>query len=200
MNYAEEVKQNLINNTVRLIAEGGFEKATTRAIAYGSTPEHGVKLNEAYIYRLFGGKEELYKEVFTLIDQAMANELAKYINGNETLIFDTKNELRHIFDKAWLLLMKNEMTVRCYVRYYHSVYFKGELLSIHRQIFKDVVARFSTLFKEEADVFEIMHSVFMSLLNFAERVYNGVLENRPDNVDHIFNVLYCAMMTYFNGK
>jgi AcrR family transcriptional regulator len=200
MNYAEEVKQTLINNTVKLISEGGFERATTRAIAFGNTSEHGVKLNEAYIYRLFGGKEDLYKEVFLLIDQAMSNELAKYIDGNAALIFDTKNELRRIFDKAWHLLLQHEMTIRCYVRYYHSAYFKGELLSTHRQIFKRVIDKFSPLFREEADVFEIMHSVFMSLLNFAERVYNGVLENRPDNVEHVFNVLYCIVSFYLKDN
>jgi hypothetical protein len=29
---------------------------------------------------------------------------------------------------------------------------------------------------------------------------NGELEDNEDSRKHIFNVLYCAMMTYFNGK
>ncbi len=200
MNYSEEVKQTLINNTVQLIAEGGFERATTRAIALGSTPQHGVKLNEAYIYRLFGGKEELYREVFSLIDQNFSSEICKFIDDNEGLGVDARTHLYPIFNKVWNLFMTYEMPLKCYIRYYHSSYFKEESIAIHGRNFKKVVDKFTMLFREEADVSEIMHSVFMSLLNFAVRVYNGILENRPDNVEHIFNVLYCITSYYLKDS
>ena len=48
------------NNTLRLVAEGGFEKATTRAIAGERREINNIKLNEAHIYRVFGTKENLY--------------------------------------------------------------------------------------------------------------------------------------------
>ena len=53
------------------------------------------------------------------------------------------------------------------------------------------------LFKEEADVASILHSVFTAMFDFAIRVYNGELEDNEINRPHIFNVLYCMMMTYF---
>ena len=57
-------REVFIKNTLRLVAEGGFEKATTRAIA-GERREIGnVRLNEAHIYRVFGTKENLLAEVF----------------------------------------------------------------------------------------------------------------------------------------
>ena len=56
---------------------------------------------------------------------------------------------------------------------------------------------FSPLFKEEAEVYAIMHSVFTMLLDFAIRVYNGEIEDNEINRPHVFNVLYCMMVTYF---
>ena len=63
--------------------------------------------------------------------------------------------------------------------------------------FEEIIKGFSPMFKEEADVCSIMHSVLTTLLDFAIRVYNGDLNDDDTNRPHIFNVLYCTMMTYF---
>ena len=81
--------------------------------------------------------------------------------------------------------------------YYYSIYFKGESLETHQKHFTSIVKSFNPLFKEEADVISIMHSVFTALLDFAIRVYNGELEDSDINRPHIFNVLYCMLATYF---
>ena len=59
------IRTALIENTTRLIGEGGFEKSTTNAIVHNGTSDIGIKLNEVYIYRIFGSKERLYAEVFS---------------------------------------------------------------------------------------------------------------------------------------
>ena len=63
-----------------------------------------------------------------------------------------------------------------------------------------MVHEFSPIFKEEADVPSILHSVFTALFDFAIRVYNGDLEDNEENREHMFNVLYCMMMTYFKDQ
>ena len=110
---------------------------------------------------------------------------------------DVRDRLYELFLKAWGFVLKNEERCRCYVRYYYSVYFTGESLKKHQRDFVSVIVSFQPLFKEEADVSAIMHSVFTMLFDFAIRVYNGDLENSEENRHHIFNVLYCMMMTYF---
>ena len=67
----------------------------------------------------------------------------------------------------------------------------------HQRHFDAIVERFRPLFIEEADVKTIMQSIFNALLDFAIRVYNKDLEDNEINRPHIFNVLYCMMMTYF---
>ena len=56
MKYEAEIKELLIENAIHLIAEGGFEKATTKALTYCGDQLPAVKMNEVYIYRLFGSK------------------------------------------------------------------------------------------------------------------------------------------------
>ena len=67
----------------------------------------------------------------------------------------------------------------------------------HRRQFAETINEFSSIFKEEADVTAILHSVFTALLDFAIRTYNGDIRDNEANREHIFNVLYCMMMTYF---
>ena len=199
MKCEADIKSLLISNAIHLIAEGGFEKATTKELTYYKGNLPGAKMNEVYIYRLFGGKESVYEAAFVYLD----NELYDVFQGGMKAIGDfgvhTKKKLYEFFLMAWNFVLKNEERLRCYVRYYYSVYFKGESLEKHNRHFDAIVESFSPLFIEEADVKSIMHSVFTALLDFAIRVYNGELENNDINVPHIFNVLYCMMMTYLKS-
>ena len=96
--------------------------------------------------------------------------------------------------------MGNEERCRCYVRYYYSIYFKGHSRAAHRKLFEGMVNEMAPIFKEEADVEAILHSVFTAMFDFAIRVYNNELEDSDINRPHIFNVLYCMMATYLKGS
>lgn len=109
----------------------------------------------------------------------------------------TKEKMYDFFLRAWRFILGNEERCRCYVRYYYSVYFKGASLEAHKTLFAEMVSRLAPLFKDEADVESILHSVFTAIFDFSIRVYNGELEDNEINRPHIFNVLYCMMMTYF---
>ena len=196
MKHEAEIKELLINNAIHLIAEGGFEKATTKELTHSGGAIHGFKMNEVYIYRIFGSKEKLYESVFSCLDNELFNAFRKgveIVGGFEEL---SKEKLYRFFTMAWNFIMGNEERCRCYVRYYYSIYFKGHSLFEHRKLFSAMISEFSSMFKEEADVLSIMHSVFIALFNFAIRVYNGELKNSDANTPHIFNVLYCMVATY----
>ena len=49
MNKETYIRKILIDNAIHLIAEGGFEKATTKNLAYYSEIPSGIKMNEVYI-------------------------------------------------------------------------------------------------------------------------------------------------------
>ena len=197
MKREAEVKELFISNAVHLIAEGGFEKATTKELAFygGSLP--GLKMNEVYLYRIFGSKEKLFEEAFLTLDGEFFEVLRASVEKVGGLEGATRDTLYAIFLDVWSFVLQNEVRCRSYVRYYYSIYHSGSSQRAHAARFEGVVKQWSVLFKEEADVTAIMHSVFIMLFDFSIRVHNGQLENDDVNRPHVFNVLYSMMMTYF---
>lgn len=196
MKYEAEVRELLIENTIRLIAEGGFEKATTRAITYSAPMPEGIKLNEVYIYRLFGSKERLYEEAFDRLDHELVYVLLSALKKVERFDEEPREQIRVIFSEVWRFLLDNEVRCRSYIRFYYSVYFRGVTLSAHNKLFSSVVGEFAPLFKEEADVKSVMHSILTTMLDFAVRIFNGDLADTKENELHIFNVIHSTVAMY----
>ena len=197
MKCEADIKSLLISNAIHLIAEGGFEKATTKELTHSGGQPPDFKMNEVYIYRFFGSKEKLYETAFVRLD---AELLQAFKNGVELVGGfggERKKKLSEFFTLAWNFILGNEERCRCYIRYYYSIYFKGTSLAAHKKLFDEIISGMRPIFKKEADVFAIMHSVFTTMLDFAIRVYNGAMEDSEENRTHVFNVLYCMMMTYF---
>ena len=200
MKREAEIKELLISNAISLIAEGGFEKATTKELAYygGHLPD--LKMNEVYIYRIFGSKEKLYEAAFIRLDTELFHAFMRGVDSIGGFCGNEREKLDKFFIKAWQFVIGNEANCRCYVRYYHSVYFKGYSMEFHQKLFSEMISGIAPAFKKEADTVSILHSAFTSLLDFAIRVYNGELEDNEENRKHIFNVLYCMMATYFDDS
>ena len=197
MRYESEIKELLIENAIHLIAEGGVEKATTKELTHcgGQLPD--FKMNEVYIYRFFGSKEKLYETAFVRLDTELFHAFKHGVEIIGGFDDSRKEKLESFFSMAWQFILGNEERCRCYVRYYYSIYFKGASLEAHRKLFAGMVDEMTPIFKEEADVSSILHSVFTALFDFAIRAYNGDLEDNDENRPHIFNVLYSMMITYF---
>ena len=201
MKREAEIRDILIENTIRLIAEGGFEKATTKEITHSGAAPEDFKMNEVYIYRLFGSKEKLYEEAFSRLDRELYTAmLAAVKTGFDAVEGATRDKFYALFLQIWSFLLQNETRCRCFVRFYYSIYFKGAALLAHKRLFDDLESFAAPIFKREADVSAILHCVFTTMLDFAIRVYNGDLEDSDINRPHVFNVLYCMMMTYFKEE
>jgi hypothetical protein len=197
MKREAELREALIANAIHLIATGGFEMATTKRLTHVGEGSSATKINEVYIYRLFGSKEHLYEASFVCLD----NELINAFRGGVAAVGDfrenTKERLFRFFMMAWSFILGNEERSRAYVRYYYSVYFRGSSREMHKKLFSGIVREMTPLFKGEADALAILHSVFTTLFDFAIRVFNGDLEDNDINRPHIFNMLYVMMAAYF---
>ena len=203
MKRETEIKELLINNAIHLIATGGFECATTKELAHSGGNLPDFRMNEVYVYRIFGSKENIYEAAFDRLDRELSGAC------REAFIMATKTEkdfspsmqerVFNFLESVWEFILRNEERCRCYVRYYYSIYFKGTSYEEHKRLFAGLVAEMTVAFKEEADVFAILHSVFITMLDFAIRVYNGEIMNDEINRPHVFNVLYCMMATYFKN-
>ena len=200
MKNGEVIRDVLLNNTIRLIGEGGFERATTKAIATADVSDSDIRINEVYIYRIFGSKEILYESAFLLLDQELLIAFKRGVQIVGGFEEDTKERLYEFFLRSWNFILGNEIRCRAYLRYYYSVYFKGRSLEEHRRHFEGIISEMKPIFKDEADVAAILHGVFTAFFDFGIRVYNGDLEDNEINRPHIFNVLYCMMSSYFKDS
>ncbi len=200
MKREAEIKELLISNAIHLIAEGGFEKATTKELTHCGGTIPGFKMNEVYIYRIFGSKENLYAAAFQRINDELYYAFLSGVEAVGSFEGALREKFYEFFLMAWNFILGNEERCRCYVRYYYSIYLKDASLEAYNVHFDRIVDKFRHLFRNEADVNAIMHSVFTALFDFAIRVYNGELEDSEINRPHIFNVLYCMMATYFNAS
>ena len=185
----------LIKNTISLVSEYGFEKATTKAIVGNNGSDSDARINEAYIYRIFESKENLFAEIFSLLD----NELISLFREN-LYVFDGNGDFREksklIFYRLWQFLLQNEEKCRYYTRFYYSSYLKGNVLELHKKKFEVLADIIRPVFVDGADVWSLFHNVIAALLNFSTLVYNGAIEDTEDNAEHIFNVTYSSIETY----
>lgn len=58
----DETRRMLIDGTIHVIARDGLDKATTKQIGLETS------INEAYIYRCFAGKEDMFAKTFDALD------------------------------------------------------------------------------------------------------------------------------------
>ena len=200
MKREAEIKELLISNAIHLIAKGGFEAATTKALTTAGGSPEGFKMNEVYIYRFFGSKEKIYEAAFLTLDEELRSAFiraAEEVGGFDT---NTQDNFRIFFLRIWAFLLGNEDRFRCYLRYYYSIYFKDSSLRAHTKNFAAMVSSITPLFKDDAAIMTVLHSIFTSLLNLATQVYNGGLEDNETTRSTVFNILYLTMSAYFKDE
>lgn len=196
MKNEAQIREALIENTIYLIGQGGFEMATTRNIAQCKAHNLSVSLNDAHIYRVFGSKEALYAEAFARLNDELFSYMCRGLDRVDFANHSVREELYLLWDHLWKFVLNGEVHSRAYTRYYYSIYMKEESLRRYRLCFETVVKRMTPIFKDEADVNALLNNVMMSMFNFAVRVFNGDILNSQSNSEHIFNVLYSTLSMY----
>ena len=67
------MRATLIARTIQVIAEEGLDKTTTKAIT------SGTGINEAYIYRLFDGKDDMMAKAFDFLDDGLVQQILEHL-------------------------------------------------------------------------------------------------------------------------
>lgn len=71
MRSLNEVREALLNSTVRIVSQYGLERTTTKLIAADA------QINEAYIYRCYDSKDSLLQATFHMEDVCLAEHVRK---------------------------------------------------------------------------------------------------------------------------
>ncbi len=191
----DAIRQKLIDGTIGVIARDGLEKASTRQIGLATAT------NEAYIYRCFKDKEDMFANAFTALDEELLAKTLQHVPIMYQAHIDFVQRCRSYFFAVWDFLLSNRDKCLTYVRYFYSPYFVKYSAEEHKKRFMSLVERFGPAFKEEADVWMILNHILDVMLSFAVKVHNGQMPVGDNYPEHVFRVTYAAIKQYFvNGE
>lgn len=187
----DEFRRKLIDGTVRVIAQYGLDKASTKQI--GTT----TSVNEAYIYRCFQNKEHMFAKTFSDLDE----ELVAKVMENVSVMYDTSLEYetrcRVFFFAVWNFLLSNRDKCLAYMQLFYSTYFAKYSAEEHEKRCIPIVNKFRDAFKDEADVWMILNHILNVMLDFAVKVHNNLMPDSEEYSEHVFRVIYRSVEQYF---
>lgn len=190
----QNVRNRLIENTIRIIAENGFDKTTTKAIV------SGTDINEAYIYRDFSDKEDLFVKVFDQLDEELIAKLMQHLPVMYMSELEFEVRCRVFFTAVWKFLLGNKEKCLAFVQYYYSPYFNKYSADRHKQRYRPLVEKFSEAFIDEADVWMILNHILNVMLDFAVKVHNDHMSKEDSYSEHVFRVIYRSVEQYFKKE
>lgn len=187
----DELRQALIDGAIHVIAQNGFDKATTKAIS------NATGINEVYIYRLLGSKEKVFEAAFEYLDKQLVNKAMLHIDVMYIPEMDYETRCRIYFLAIWRFLIGNRDEILMYVRYYYSQYFKKHSAVAHELRYRPLIDKFGDAFRDEANTWLILNHILNVMLDFAVKVHNDEMPNEDDYTEHVFRVIFQSVKQYF---
>ena len=190
----DETRRRLIDGTICVIAREGLDGASTKQIGIATAT------NEAYIYRCFEDKEDMFAKTFASLDTELVEKALQHVDVMYMQEMEYEMRCRFYFSAIWSFLLGNRDKCLTYIRYYYSPYFTKYSLEEHQKRFLPLVNKFRDAFKGEADVWLILNHILNVMLDFAVKVYNGQMPNDDDHAEHVFRVVYRSIEQYFKAS
>ena len=188
----EDMQVKLIKSTIHTISEVGIDRATTKLLA------SNAGLNEAYIYRIFGGKEELFKESFLYIDKQFAAHLLKCFKTIVGSPYTIKENFRKIFSQIWVFALNDREKCSFFIRYYYSRHYIKECSIYREKIYHKVVLLIKKIFKDDADTWLLFNYMLDVIFSSAVKVLRDEIPNNHETEENIFSFLYAALEPHLN--
>lgn len=187
----DQLRQGLIDGTIHIIAKEGLDKASTKQIGLATS------LNEAYIYRCFKDKEDMFAKAFASLDDELVEKIMQHVAVMYMRELEYETRCRFFFISIWRFLLGNRDKCLTYVQYYYSPYFVRYSAEEHKQRFEPLIDKFSDAFRDESDVWMILNHILNVMLDFAVKVHNNQMPNEDIYAEHVFRVIYQSVKQYF---
>lgn len=185
------IRQKLIDGTIHVIAAEGLEGASTKQIGLATAT------NEAYIYRCFENKEDMFAKAFDYLDEELLAKTMRHIEVMYRNDIEFLQRCRGYFFKVWDFLLGNRDKCLAYVQYFYSPYFVRYSAEGHKKRFEVLVTKFQLAFKDEANVWMILNHILNVMLDFAVKVHHHQMPSDDDYSEHVFRVIYRSVEQYF---
>lgn len=190
----DEIRRRLIGGTIHVIANEGLDKASTKQIGLATS------INEAYIYRCFKDKEDMFSKTFDTLDEELFVTTMQHVEIMYVHSMEYETRCRLYFTAVWKFLLGNRDKCLTYVRYYYSPYFSKLSAETHKKRFAPLIEKFKDAYKIEANVWMILNHILNVMLDFAVKVHNNQMPNNDDYLEHVFRVIYASVKQYFKNS
>ncbi len=178
------IKQAFIRGAVRVVAQKGLENATTKAIAAEA------KLNEAYIYKCFSGKDELLSTALLVEDCNFAELLHDMLLQEREKNCGWKQRAYVIWRKSWDFILEEKDDFLFYIRYYYSASCMMHAYRQHLEIYRPVIKMVEGSFKPGTYMEMLVHQIFSTMLFYGLRVTSGELPNNDETMTWVFDQIF----------
>ena len=129
MRNLSDVRNTLLDSTVRVVAQHGLERTTTKLIAADA------QINEVYIYRCYNSKDELLKAAFHLEDVRLAEHVQKSLSVMRIHSLSWKERCFLLWKTCWEFILHQPDDCLFYLQYYYSVSCRRQAYDEHLQYF-----------------------------------------------------------------
>ena len=183
----EDKRISLIESTIHTISSVGIDRATTKLLA----TKAGV--NEAYIYRIFGGKEELFFETFTYIDKQFAAHLLKCFKTIAGCPNGVEENFHKVLSQIWDFALNDKEKCSFFIRYYYSRYYTKQSSIEREKIYDKVMFVIKKIFKDGTDTWWLFNYMLDVIFASAVKVLRDELPDDEQTRENIFSLLYAAL-------
>ena len=187
----DEIRKRLLGGTIYVIAQEGLSKASTKQIGITTS------INEAYIYRCFKDKEDMFAKAFDALDDELLANTMQHVEVMYRSEIEFELRCRGYFSAVWEFLLGNRDKCLTYVQYFYSPYFVKYSADGHKKRFSPLIKVLKSAFNDEADVWMILDHILNVMLDFAVKVHSGQMPSDDDYSEHIFRVIYVSVKQYF---
>lgn len=181
------MRQAFIDSTIHTIAQVGIDHATTKLLA------NNAGLNEVYIYRIFGGKEQLFKETFTYIDKEFASTMLKIVPNVYKRELDVRSRFRQIFSELWKHSLQDKERCSFFIRYYYSRCYTSSVSEERKEIYAKVLSKFSTAFAYNTDTWWYFNHILDVIFSSAVKVLREEIPDNAETEEKIFSLIYAVL-------
>lgn len=186
-----QLKNALIEGAIDVVSKKGLVGATTSAIG------QRAHCNEAYIYRLFGGKRELLKATFERLDTELANCIEYGIKKNHDSTIE--EDFNKIFLLVWEFLLEKRDRTAFLIRYYHSSFYTGGYDVQRKKAYEKVLSWMSMYLKPDCDAWWLLNQIYDLLFNTIGRIFKGEEKDELSTRNRIYGLIYYILSPYLKG-
>lgn len=161
MRNLNEVREALLNSTVRIVAQYGLERTTTKLIAADA------QINEAYIYRCYDSKDSLLQATFHMEDVCLAEHVRKSLPVMRIRGLNWKERCFLLWKSCWEFILHKPDDCRFYLQYYYSVSCRRHAYDEHLKYFHSLFDEIRPVFRPDTNVDMLLHQIFDTMLSFA---------------------------------